>query len=231
MYNTGIYWDVAEVQHEVVITQPFYLGKYEVTQKQYEKIMGTNPSCFSAKGNDKDKVNNMDTSQFPVENVSWNDAMEFCGKLTKMDKKRRFRLPTEAEWEYACRAGTTTPFHFGSSLNGDKANCAGSSPYGTKKNGPYLERPCRVGSYAANAFGLHDMHGNVWEWCADWYEKDYYNKSDKKDPKGPQDGDARVLRGGTWFGDASNCRAANRSVQKPEIHYNNYGFRVAFRLD
>ena len=219
-------------QHEVRITRSFYLGKYEVTQEQYKQIVGKNPSCFSANGDNKQFVAGLDTWRFPVENVFWDDATAFCRKLSERDRKwRRFRLPTEAEWEYACRAGTTTPFHFGSSLNGDKANCDGTNPYGTEKKGANLQRPCRVGSYAANAFGLHDMHGNVCEWCADWYEKEYHNKSDKKDPKGPQNGDTRVLRGGSWNGGAWRCRAAVRRLMAPSICGSDMGFRVAFRLD
>ena len=131
------------------------MGVYEVTQGEYEKVMGVNPSSFKT-------VSGQDTSRFPVEQVSWNDAVEFCQKLSAKDGVT-YRLPTEAEWEYACRAGATTTFHFGGTLNGDKANVDGSNPYGTATKGPFLQRTTTGGSYPKNAFGLFDMHGNVWE--------------------------------------------------------------------
>ncbi len=173
-------------QHRVRITRPFYFGTYQVTQEEYERVMGTNPSSFSRGGGGNDRVSGMDTSRFPVETVSWNDAAEFCRKLSALPAERaagrEYRLPTEAEWEYACRAGTTTPFHFGSVLNGRQANVDGNRPYGTSEKGPYLQRTTTVGSYSANGFGLFDMHGNVWEWCADWFSSDYYANSPVDDP-------------------------------------------------
>jgi formylglycine-generating enzyme required for sulfatase activity len=217
-------------RHEVRISEPFYLGKYPVTQAEYEKVMGTNPSWFSATGKGKDKVAGMDTSRFPVEMVSWDDAQEFCRKLSARDS-RKYRLPTEAEWEYACRARTTTPFHFGNALNGDRANCDGNNPYGTATKGTYLERTCRVGSYRPNAFGLYDVHGNVWQWCQDWYGKEYYNESTNVDPQGPSSGDARVVRGGSWYYRAGHCRAAYRVRDAPSVRREFCGFRVASRLD
>jgi formylglycine-generating enzyme required for sulfatase activity len=120
--------------------------------------------------------------------VSWEEAVEFCRKLRELPAERAaghvYRLPTEAEWEYACRAETATAFHFGSSCNGREANCDGSRPYGTSDKGPHLGRTTAVGSYRANAFGLYDMHGNVWEWCADWYGSGYYSESPVNDPPG-----------------------------------------------
>ena len=154
-----------EDQHEVEITKPFYLGVYTVTQAEYEKIMKTNPSWFSARGKGKDKVANVDTAQFPVEMVSWNDAVAFCKKLSELPEEKKagrtYRLPTEAEWEYACRAGTSTAFHFGNSLSSTQANFDGNYPYGKAGKGPYLGRTAKVDSYPANAFGLYDMHGGI----------------------------------------------------------------------
>src|SRR5262249_11144338 len=155
-------------------------GVHEVTQKQYERIMGTNPSWFSREGNGKDKVFGMNTEDFPVEQVSWEDAVEFCKKLTEQDTKKPagwvYRLPREAEWEYASRGGVPSyqVFPFGHSLSSDRANFDGNSPYGGADRGSYLERPCKVGSYEKNGYGLYDMHGNVWEWCSDWYDRRYY---------------------------------------------------------
>jgi len=137
------------------------------------------------------------------------------------------RFPTEAEWEYACRAGTTTPFHFGSELNGSEANCYGDEPYGTTDEAPFLDRPTTVGSYAPNAFGLYDMHGNVWECCQDWYDEDYYKASPVDDPQGPEKASRRVSRGGSWYDQAGWCRSAFRMRGSPSDRYYAGGFRVA----
>jgi formylglycine-generating enzyme required for sulfatase activity len=173
-------------QHEVEITQPFQMGAYEVTQEEYQKVMGTNPSYFSAGGGGAARVAGMDTKRFPVENVSWDDAQAFCRKLSELpaEKKagRSYRLPTEAEWEHACRAGTTTAFHYGASLTSTQANMYGLSPYGGAKAGPNLQRTEKVGSYRPNAFGLYDMHGNVLEWCQDWFDTTYYRTGPRVDP-------------------------------------------------
>jgi formylglycine-generating enzyme required for sulfatase activity/serine/threonine protein kinase len=222
-------------RRKVEILRDFYLGKFEVTQAQYQKVMGKNPSWFSADGGGKDKVWRMGTKDFPVENISWHDAKEFCKKLSELQeekaKGRKYDLPTEAEWEYACRAGTQTPFHFGSQLNGKEANCDGTNPYGTTANGPYLQRTCKVGSYPANAFGLCDMHGNVWEWCRDRYGKDYYRSGHNIDPEGPENGAYWVLRGGSWDDSAMHCRAAYRDRTDPALPNRRVGFRVRLRLD
>jgi formylglycine-generating enzyme required for sulfatase activity len=219
-----------EGQHEVEITHPFYMGVHEVTQEQYEKVMGTNPSYFSPTGGGKDRVRDVDTSRFPVESVSWEDAGAFCAKLSAVPEEKQagrvYRLPTEAEWEYACREGgrVSGPFHFGSSLCSTQANFDGNHPYGGADRGPNLERPAPVGSYQANAFGLYDLHGNVWEWCADWYG--WYNPKDRRDPQGPASGTIRVPRGGSWYNSGRNCRAARRARFPPGVGFAHTGFRV-----
>jgi formylglycine-generating enzyme required for sulfatase activity len=138
-------------------------------------------------------------------------------------------LPTEAEWEYSCRGGAPAyqVFHFGNSLSSTQANFDGTSPYGSAGKGVYLERTCKVGSYGKNRFGLHDMHGNVWEWCSDWYGADYYGKSPRRDPQGPSEGSHRVLRGGGWRLDGRRCRSAFRLGNMPESRRHHLGFRVA----
>ena len=218
-------------QHRVRISKPFYMGIYEVTQAEYQKVMRKNPSWFSSTGRGKERVSGVDTSRFPVERVSWNDAVEFCRKLSVLPAEkaagRSYRLPTEAEWEYACRAGTTTPFHFGDSLNGKEANCDGTNPYGTGTKGSYLQRTTTVGCYRPNAFGLYDMHGNVGEWCQDRYSKEYYANSPLADPRGFAAGFARVLRGGSWSGSAFVCRSASRYRNSPDDPRYFIGFRVA----
>jgi len=216
--------------HRVRISQPYYLGIHEVTQSQYERVMGTNPSWFSKTGGGKDKVSGLDTSESPVESVSWNDAHEFCRKLTALSGEtgRRYRLPTEAEWEYACRAGTKTKYHFGDVLNGDKANVDGTYPEGTATKGPYLGRTTSVGRYGANAFGLYDMHGNVYEWCEDVYDEKAYSKRSglTTDPLVTSGSENRVLRGGSWCNSSRIARSAYRDRLTPGYRYNFSGFRV-----
>jgi formylglycine-generating enzyme required for sulfatase activity len=220
-----------EDQHEVEITRPFFMGAYEVTQEEYVKVMGKNPSYFSAEGEGKKKVKGLNTDRFPVEQVSWEDAREFCKKLSdRVEEKqagRVYRLPTEAEWEYACRggAGDATHFHVGQTLSSPQANFDGTRPYQADE-GPNLGRTAAVGSYKPNAFGLSDMHGNVAEWCADSYLKDYYRKSPGKDPPGPKGGDLRVYRGGSWLDDGKDCRSAARNSSLPTFKGSAYGFRV-----
>ena len=211
--EAGRYSD--ETQHEVTISKPFYMGKYPVTQAQWQQVMGNNPSRFKG-----DKL-------LPVENVSWDDAQAFCLEL-KVTTQARFGIPTEAQWEYACRAGTTTPFHFGNELNGTQANCDGTAPYGTAMAGVWLEKPTPVGKYPGNAWGLHDMHGNVWEWCSDWYGE--YLTGSVTDPTGPESGSNRVNRGGCWYFVAAFCRSAFRYRFEPSIRDNNLGFRLVLSL-
>ncbi|MEI8378597.1 MAG: formylglycine-generating enzyme family protein [Planctomycetota bacterium] len=255
------YAKAEQPQHKVKISKPFYMGVYEVTQGEFEKVMGRNPSSFSKSGDEKEGVSGMPTSQFPVENVSWFDAIEFCNKLSVLDgltpyyvltvKERDadgsiesadftvsraasasglsgYRLPTEAEWEYACRANSTTPFHFGSVLNGDKANVNGNSPFGTTTKGKFLERPTTVGSYVKNEFSLYDMHGNVFEWCFDVFdEKAYSSRSGTTvGPTVTSGSEARVLRGGCWDLNARDTRSAYRDSSSPSLRLNGLGFRV-----
>jgi formylglycine-generating enzyme required for sulfatase activity len=222
-----VYRNEDETQHDVSITKPFYLGVYEVTQGQYEGIMGKNPAFFSAAGGGKQRVENKKTADYPVERVSWHDAVEFCKKLSAKESKK-YRLPTEAEWEYACRAGAKTVFHTGNDFNSNLANINGLiySSYGKEEAGPFHRSTVKVGEYKPNAFGLHDMHGNVQEWCSDWYAADYYAKSPKEDPQGPAEGSERVLRGGAWPSSAKACRSALRNQMAPEQSSWTSGFRV-----
>ncbi len=176
---------------------------------------------------DKEKLSAAEKLLLPVESVSWNDCQEFIRKLQEMDMKP-YRLPTEAEWEYACRAGTTTPFHFGETISTDQANYDGDFVYGDGKKGPRRQRTTPVGAFPANAFGLHDMHGNVYQWCQDWYGD--YPPRDVTDPKGPEKGLARVLRGGSWKSNPLSCRSAERLRYEPGARFHLYGFRVCFFL-
>jgi formylglycine-generating enzyme required for sulfatase activity/serine/threonine protein kinase len=199
-------------QRRIRISRPFYMGKYEVTQEQWERVMGNNPSEFKGAEN-------------PVDQVSWNDCQEFLNKLNALVKGRgTFRLPTEAEWEYACRAGTTTPFHTGNTISTDQANYHGNYNYGDGRKGVYRDKTVPVGSFRPNAWGLYDMHGNVWEWCQDWSGP--YGKATETDPTGPKTGPSRVLRGGSWNHIPRNCRSANRNWNAPDRRLTNVGFRV-----
>ncbi len=210
-------------QHPVTLTRPFYLGVYPVTQRQYQYVMGVNPSDFNE--------NRDGGPDHPVDSVSWNDAVEFCRRLSELpdekDEGRVYRLPTEAEWEHACRAGTTTPYEFGSTCTGREANCDGLYPYGGAAKGPFVQRTTKVGSYEPNAFGLFDMHGNLWEWCAAGTQRDHYRRAAVVDPQGPSRGEERVLRGGSWFFRAMRCRSAARLGITPEGRFHIDGFRVA----
>src|SRR5450755_1684805 len=196
------------------IKEDFEIAIYTVTQGQWQEIMGNNPSWSSRDGGGKDKVKDIkdeDLKQFPVELVSWNDAQEFIKKLNEKDKGKgwTYRLPSEAEWEYACRGGATSEeecsYHFyfakpTNDLSSKEANFQGDFPFGKADKGPYLDRTTKVGSYAPNKLGLYDMHGNVWQWCEDLWEKG---------------GSARVYRGGGWGGIGISCRAADRNGDAP----------------
>jgi formylglycine-generating enzyme required for sulfatase activity len=208
--------DNDEEQHQVTISKDYYLGVTEVTQGQYEKVMGTNPSHFQ-----KRVIRKSDSSMYPVESVSWEDAVEFCKKLSELPEEKKagrvYRLPTEAEWEYACRAGSKTAYSFGADSRslGDYAWFGGNSGQQTHP----------VGEKKANAWGLYDMHGNVWEWCSDWYGE--YPKGTVSDPSGPNEGSDRVGRGGGWGNGAAGCRSADRNGGDPSNRGDDLGFRVA----
>jgi formylglycine-generating enzyme required for sulfatase activity len=213
-----------ETQHTVTISQPKLFGVYPVTQGEWVHVLGRNLARFKS-------VSGEMTGRFPVEQVNWEDAQEFLATLNAKYSLPgwRYRLPTEAEWEYACRAGTVTPFSFGSELNGRQANCDGCHPYPiSATKGPYLKRPSVVGSYGANPFGLYDLHGNVWEWCGDWYGP--YDVSSSQDPSGPASGSSRVLRGGSWRNSADFCRSADRLNLGPSFRGHYIGLRVMSEL-
>ena len=190
-----------ETQHEVTLTKPFYMGKYAVTQEQWKAVMGKNPS--DTKG-----------AKLPVTDVSWEDCQKFIKKLNGITKGK-YRLATESEWEYACRAGTSTAYSFGAKITPKDANYDDSGIY----------EPVAVGSYKPNAFGLYDMHGNVWEWCEDWMA-DYPNGA-VMDPKGPAKGELRVLRGGSFNYHDSAARSSDRNHCTPPGRVDGVGFRLA----
>ena len=213
-------------QHEITITRPYYMAIYPVTQRQYELVMGQNPSYLNDwKGGGP---------EFPVESISWDEAIALCRKLSELPAEkaagRVYRLPTEAEWEYACRGGLPLPFTSGVSLSSREANFNGNYPYGGAERGPYLERTTKVGSYPPNPFGLYDMHGNVWEWCADFYERTYYRNSPRYDPPGPSHGSLRVVRGGSCYNIGRFCRAAYRFGVSPANRDIDVGMRVVMEL-
>jgi formylglycine-generating enzyme required for sulfatase activity len=200
-------------QHEVTITRPFYMGLYTVTQEQYQQVIGKNPS--------KNK-----NARFPAGTVNWDDAAGFARKLSEKTGMTA-RLPTEAEWEYACRAGTTMPFYTGETINTDQANYDGSvTPFGKGVKGVYRNKMLPVGSFKPNPWGLYDMVGNAQQWVADWYAADYYGKSPAADPKGPDSGSFRVLRGATYSYGPRHCRSAYRDHLKASVQGDVISFRV-----
>ena len=214
-------------QHQVTVP-PFFMGKYPVTQQQWrvvaalEKVnidLKSDPSYFKADGSTSL------TNNLPVECVSWNDAREFCDRLSRMANKT-YRLPSEAEWEYACRGGTTTPFYCGETISTDLANYNGNYTYGQGQKGQFREKTTEVGIFPANPFGLYEMCGNVWEWCEDGWHENYINP--------PIDGSAwtslsskhKMLRGGSWLSNPRICRSAYRSYNDPAYGDFNFGFRL-----
>jgi len=217
---------------QVRITRPFYMGVHEVTQGEFEQVMGYNPSYFRPGGTGELAVKDLDNKRLPVESVSWDDALEFCRKLNAREEEkksgRRYRLPTEAEWEYACRGNSKTyqVFHKGNSFGAGDGNVGGEQPYGNARIVASLERTTTVGSYSANAFGLCDMHGNVYEWCNDNYHDSYYDNGPADDPLGPEKGEERVLRGGAWNKFPRECRSATRFHLLPNTRNPVAGFRL-----
>ena len=207
--------------HEVTISQGFYLGKYEVTQGQWESVMGTRP--WQSRSYVRSGLN------YPAVFVSWGDAQEFIRRLNTSLGSEVYRLPTEAEWEYACRAGTTTRWSFGDdeSQLGDDESQLGDYAWYRDNAWDVGERYSHsVGTKRANPWGLYDMHGNVWEWVQDWYDRDYYRSSPSVDPAGPSSGSVRVLRGGDFGHHARNVRSAIRATLPPGHRYSYVGFRL-----
>jgi formylglycine-generating enzyme required for sulfatase activity len=228
-------------QHKVILTRPVYLGVHEVTQAQYERVMGNNPSHFFAEGEGKDKVAGIDTSNHPVEMTSWNDATQFCLRLSVQEQRKPFyafsdetvthlngtgyRLPTEAEWEFACRAGTTTKYW------------SGDTEADLQRAGWYLKnsggRAHAVGELAANPFGLFDVHQNVWEWCQDRWDSEYYSRFQDQPAIDPEcgAGEYRVRRGSFWDSPLIYCDSAHRFFTRPETRMSRIGFRIVLRVD
>jgi formylglycine-generating enzyme required for sulfatase activity len=198
-----------EQQHQVTLSA-FKMSKNEITFTQYDAF------C-DATGGTKPDDSGWGRGNRPVINVTWYDAKAFADWMG-------CRLPTEAEWEYACRAGTTTPFNSGNNLTTNQANYDGNNPYNGNPTGVYLGKTQSVGSYPSNAWGLNDMHGNVWEWCSDWY--DNYGTGSQTNPTGPSSGSHRVYRGGGWFYSARYCRSSLRDFGYPSSGFNGLGFRL-----
>lgn len=202
--------------HKVCL-DAFYMGKYEVTQSEYQQVTGSNPAKFQSGDN------------YPVEHISWDDAKSFLTKFNGLSGQH-YRLPTEAEWEYAARAGSTTPFSFGSIISTTVANYNGNFIYGGGSKGENRHKTTNVGNFQPNPIGLYDMHGNVWEWCQDLYDSDYYRTSPEHNPSGPSSGPYRVLRGGGWFSNPWNLRSADRNRMVQGHRFGFIGFRLVLQV-
>jgi formylglycine-generating enzyme required for sulfatase activity len=211
-----------ETQHQVKVSD-FYIAEYEVTVAEFRKFV-------AAKGYQWNEGTQGEAND-PVVNVSWNDAVAYCKALSAKTGKR-CRLPTEAEWEYACRAGSRTPFNTGQNLTTGQANYNGNYPYNGNPKGVYRQKIVPVNTFAPNRWGLYNMHGNVWEWCSDWYSETYYDECKAQgvvtNPTGPSTRSRRVIRGGGWSDDAEYCRSAYRSDNTPDYRSNGVCFRPVF---
>ena len=221
-------FDNERPQHQGNV-QEFWMGKFAVTQLQWKKIaslsqvnieLSPDPSYFKG-------------DRFPVEQVSWTEAKEFCDRLSYLSPKtgKTYDLPTEAQWEYACRAGMTTPFHFGETITTDLANFNGNRIYGKASKGEYRKKTSEVGSFTPNAFGLYDMHGNVWEWCLDPWHGNYDGApthGDVWDASNNFGSDSRLIRGGSWGNNPHYCRSAFRSYGDPANRGSSIGFRIVY---
>ena len=209
----------SDTQHLVTLTHDFWLARTEVTLKQWRKVMGDfelhpeKPNPFSK-----------DNPQYPVVSISYNDVEQFLQKMEELSPGNRFRLPTEAEWEYACRAGTSSNYFTGSHISDSEANFSAEYPSAFSPIGKDVGHPTPVGSYSPNPWGLYDMHGNVWEWVSDWYAP--YSSDQAFDPKGPQDGTEKVIRGGSWYFGADSARSFFRGTHSPQL----WGFSIGFRI-
>jgi formylglycine-generating enzyme required for sulfatase activity len=211
-----------EKQHEVTLTKGFYLGRYPVTNEEYGRYLAANPNAEEPKFWGDIRFNR---PRLPVVGVSWDDAAAFIRWLNEQAGQELYGLPTEAQWEYACRAGTRTPFYTGRCLGTGRANYDGGYPIVGCPEGEYRERTTPVDEFPPNPWGLHDMHGNVWEWCTDWYGE--YPDGPVVDPTGPASGSYHVIRGGSWYSHAQNCRSALRSLYSPGSRSKLLGFRLA----
>jgi formylglycine-generating enzyme required for sulfatase activity len=213
----------------VTLSRGFWMGKYEVTQSQWQTVMGASAQEQLAKA--KGPALRGEGPEYPIYDVNLDEAVEFCRRLTETERRAgrlpagwEYRLPTDAQWEYACRAGTTTATAFGDRVGSQDANCDGRFPYNGAAKGPYLERTAPVRGYRPNAWGLHDMPGNVWEWCGDGYA---VALPGGVDPVGPSDAALWVIRGGGWFSSGWGCRSANRYGFDPADRCSDLGLRVA----
>lgn len=215
--------------HKVSISNDYWMQETLVTQKQWESFGGT-PLSEMLKRSEYSSLNGVG-DDYPIYFVSWYDAEDFCKKLTIALSEYGIEasLPTEAEWELACRGGCYLPYSFGDACDGSQANCNGKYPYGQGQEGIWLEMATPVFKYKPNPFGLYDMHGNMWEWCHDWYSESYYEVSPLSDPQGPDKGVNKVVRGGSWRSHAECCRSAFRDQDAPDYRGRSGGFRVALK--